>query len=310
MAHYLKSLTHRSLATFAELTRIMLPVMVVVRVGEEFGLSQTLGHLLGPVMGLVGLPPEAGVVWAVGLLTGLYGGIGAYLGLLPELGLTIAEHSVLCAMMLMAHAIPVEQTIVRRAGASFAITSLLRIGGALVYGAAVAWICDVTGALSAPLDTVWLTGGQGDPGWTSWAVATAKSFISILGVIVLLFIVLDALEALGVMRWLARMLEPLLQGIGLDPRLAPLTAIGSILGLTYGGGLIIQSTKEHRSSPRARFLALVCLSLSHSLIEDTALMLALGADIWIVLVGRIAFTLAVVATLARILDRVPKSAYG
>ena len=310
MTRYLKSLTQRSLTTFAELTRIMLPVMAVVRLGEEFGLSATLGHLLGPVMGLVGLPPEAGVVWAVALLTGLYGGISAYVALLPQLSLTAAEHSVLCAMLLMAHAIPVEQAIVRRAGASFAITSLLRIGGALVYGAAVAWICDVTGALSAPVDLAWLSPSSQDPGWLSWIVATTRSLASMLGVIVVVFIVLDVLEILGVMRWLAGMLEPLLKGIGLDPRLAPLTAIGLILGLSYGGGLIIQSTKDHRSSPRARFLALACLSLSHSLIEDTALMLALGADIWIVLVGRIVFTLAVVATLARILYRMPQSAYG
>ena len=79
-------------------------------------------------------------------------------------------------------------------------------------------------------------------------------------------------------------------------------AIGLLLGLTYGGALIIQATKDQDFTPRAKFLALSLLSLSHSLIEDTALMLALGADVWIVLVGRLVFTLALVALIAKTLQ--------
>ena len=310
MTRYLKCLTRRSFVTFAELTRIMLPVMLAVRIGEEFGLSQMLGRVLAPLMALVGLPAEAGIVWAVCLLTGIYGGIGAYLGLLPELSLNVGEHSVLCAMMLFAHALPLEQAIVRRAGASFALTSALRIGAALVYGAAVAWICDLTGALSAPLDLAWLAAAPADPGWGPWILSTARALVSMLGVILILFVALDALEALGFLRWLTALLEPALRGIGLDPRLAPMTTIGLVLGLAYGGGLIIQATRDDRFGPRSRFLALACLSLAHSLVEDTALMLAIGADIWVVLVGRLVFTLAVVAALARILDRLPARAWG
>jgi hypothetical protein len=40
------------------------------------------------------------------------------------------------------------------------------------------------------------------------------------------------------------------------------------------------------------------LSLSHSLIEDTVIMLALGADIWVVLVGRVVLTLIIMMLLA------------
>ncbi|MDJ0947660.1 MAG: nucleoside recognition domain-containing protein [Alphaproteobacteria bacterium] len=309
MTRYLTALTRRSLSTFADLVRIMLPVMIAVRVGEEFGLSQMLGLVLGPVMSLVGLPPEAGIVWATSLLVGLYGGIGAYLGLLPALDLTVGQHSVLCAMMLFAHAIPIEQAIVRRAGASFTITTLLRVGAALLYGALVAWICGLTQALSTPLELAWLTGELETPGWTSWALATARSLASVLGIIILLFVALDALDRIGATRWITRLLEPVLRAIGLDSRLAPITTIGLLLGLTYGGALVIQSTRDRRFSPRARFLALSCLSLSHALIEDTALMLALGADVWVVLVGRVAFTLAVVAVLARILDRLPEASF-
>lgn len=302
MNSYLKNLAQRSLGSFMTLVKIMLPVMVVIRIGEEFGLSEMLGVWLRPVMSLVGLPPETGIIWATGMLTGLYGGIGAYIALLPAMELTVAQGSILCAMMLFAHSIPLEQAIVRRAGASFLLTSLLRIGGALLYGAGVAWICSWSGALSEPLELDWLTAGQTDSSWTSWGIATASSLASILAIIVLLFIALDILERLGVIRRITMALEPALRGIGLDSRLAPLTTIGLLLGLTYGGALIIQATKDQDFTPRAKFLALSLLSLSHSLIEDTGLMLALGADVWIILVGRVVFALAVVALLAKVLE--------
>lgn len=300
MNSYLKNLAQRSLGSFMTLVKIMLPVMIVIRIGEEFGLSEMLGVWLGPVMSLVGLPPETGIIWATGMLTGLYGGIGAYLALLPQMELSIAQGSILCAMMLFAHSIPLEQAIVRRAGASFLLTSLLRVGGALLYGAGVAWICGTNDALSAPLQLEWLLAAEATPGWGAWALSTATSLASIFGIIVALFIALDLLEKLGVIRRITAAIEPGLRAIGLDSRLAPLTTIGLLLGLTYGGALIIQATKDHDFTPRAKFLALSLLSLSHSLIEDTGLMLALGADIWIILVGRVAFSLAVVALLAKL----------
>jgi len=305
---YLSGLARRSLTTFSVLVRIMLPVMILVRIGEEFGLSQMLGGWLGPLMGLAGLPAEAGLIWAVCLLTGLYGGVGAYLTLLPDLELTVAQHSVLCAMMLTAHAIPVEQAIVRKAGASFLLTSMLRIGVAFAYGVAAARLLAVTESLSAPLQPVWLAAGFAEPGWAAWAVATAKSLVSIFAILTLLLVLLDFLNMTGLTQRITGLLEPVLRAIGLEPRLAPVTTVGLLMGLAYGGALIIQAMKQQTFGPRARFMALACLSLLHGLIEDTALMLAIGADIRVILFGRLAFTLVFIAALARMLKRGPEVA--
>ena len=68
--------------------------MLLVRIGEQFGLSDGLAALLAPVMQLAGLPAETGIVWAVTILTGIYGGAGVYLSLLPALDLTVAQHSI------------------------------------------------------------------------------------------------------------------------------------------------------------------------------------------------------------------------
>jgi spore maturation protein SpmB len=283
----------------------MLPVMVVVQIAQEFGLVDLVGQIIAPAMALLNLPPEAGIIWATTLLTGIYGGIASLSGLAGTLDMTAGQFSALCAMMLIAHSIPVEQAIVRKAGAGFGVTSILRIGTAAVYGAAVSWACYLSGTLADPISFEWLRGssivaGGASAGYLGWIKATAFSLGLTYIIILALVLVLDAMDRLGLTRRITRALTPVLRVSGLDPDVAPVTTVGVLLGLTYGGALIIEEAARHDFSARTRFLALSWLSLSHSLIEDTLLMLALGADVWIVLVGRVAVTLAIVAALARL----------
>ncbi|WP_293720206.1 nucleoside recognition domain-containing protein [Stappia sp.] len=303
MPAYVRSLALRCLSTFFVLLKIMLPVMLLVRLGDLYGLTSALGRGLAPVMGLVDLPAEAGLIWAITILTSLYGGVGAFVSLQSEMQLTVAQVSVLSTLMLFAHSLPVEQAIVRRAGASLLATTALRLGIGFAYAAFIAWICQATGVLSQVVEPEWLPTGLSTPDWGTWLIATAQSLASMLLIIVALFILLDLLKAVRVIDWLTRALNPGLRLLGLNPDLAPLTTIGLLLGLSYGGGLIIQETTVKRYDKRDLFLALTCLCLCHSIIEDTALMLAIGADVWIILAGRMAVTVLVIAILARLLLR-------
>ena len=51
------------------LFKIMIPVIIVMKVVEEVGGIDLLSHCLSPLMSLVGLPSEMGIVWATTLLT-------------------------------------------------------------------------------------------------------------------------------------------------------------------------------------------------------------------------------------------------
>lgn len=308
MLSYLITLLRRSWRMFLAVSKVMLPIMIIVQIAQEFGVVDMIGRLIAPAMSLLHLPPEAGIIWTTTMLTGIYGGIATLSGLAGSADMTAGQLSALCAMMLFAHNIPVEQAIVRRAGASFWSTSALRIGTALVYGAAVSWACHLTGVLSEPMSFEWLRGSATVADGTSnsylaWAQATAFSLLLTFVVIAFLVLVLDVLEKLGVTRRITNAMMPLLRISGLDAKVAPVTTVGVLLGLTYGGALIIEESKKQNFSARTRFLALAWLSLSHGLIEDTLLLMALGADIWIMLVGRVLITLAIVATLAKLTDR-------
>lgn len=305
MLAYPLALLLRCWRMFVAVTKVMLPVMVLVQIGQKLGLIDRVGELIAPAMALLHLPPEAGIVWAATVFTGIYGGIASLAGLSASIELNAAQVSALGAMMLFAHAIPVEQAIVRRAGASFNTTAALRIGTAILYGAAVSWFCHLTGTLNEPMSFEWLGGSSvmstdGESGWMAWAQSTAFSLALTFAVIVVLVVLLDILDKLGITRRITTAMLPLLKLSGLDAKVAPVTTVGVLLGLTYGGALIIEESKKQNFSRRTRFLALSWMSLSHGLIEDTLLIVALGADIWVVLVGRVLITLAIVALLARL----------
>jgi hypothetical protein len=302
---YLATLLARSRRLFLALVKVMLPVMIAVRLGQEMGLVDALARAIAPAVGWLGLPPEAGMIWVTGVFVGVYGAIGALVGFAPTLEMSVAQFSALAAMVLFAHGVPVEQAIVRRAGASFWVTAGLRIGAALAYGAVVTWACARAGVLAEPVSFGWLQGGMEDGagrgGLVDWLVATAFSMVLTFGIIVALLVLLDVLERTGVTRRITALMAPVLRVSGLPPVAAPVTTVGVLLGLTYGGALIIEEAERQHFDARTRFLALSWLSLSHSLIEDTLLFLALGADIWIVLVGRVLLTMAIVAGLAVLL---------
>lgn len=305
MRAYIASRLQTSLKVFWQLIRVMLPVIVVVKIATELGLVDALGPVLAPVMALVDLPPQAGLVWVACLTVGIYGGLGA-LPLLADAGLTAGQLSTICAMMLFAHALPIEQAIVRKAGASFWFTAVLRFLAALVYGVIVAAICRTTGWLSEPADAG-LLHSMASPaaGLVDWLISSAVSLAATFVIIVALIVLLDIFERTGITRRLTEAMLPLLRFSGISRDLAPVTTVGVLLGLTYGGGLIIKEAQERDFEPKMRVLALCWISLSHSLIEDTGLMMAVGADIWVVLVGRVILTLLLMKLIAMTLSATP-----
>ena len=88
--------------------------------------------------------------------------------------------------------------------------------------------------------------------------------------------------------------------MGIGGSAATITVIGLVMGLAYGGGLILHDVQKGKVGPRDVFSAISLMSLSHALIEDTLLMYLIGATLWGTFVGRLVFSLIVVAVLSRL----------
>ena len=298
MIAYIKDLSARTARTGWEVAKVMVPVMLLVRLADLLGLTAMLGGWLAPVMGMVGLPGEAGLAWSIALLVGLYGGIGAVVALVGTVELTALQLNVLLSMILFAHGIPVEQAIVRRAGASFALTTLARVACAVVFGALLFHAGTVVDALQGPATLGLIPASRADATWWGWAGATLRTLVLMFAILFVLLLLIDVLKRVGLFDWLTRAWTPLLRRLGIAPPLAPLVTIGMLLGLTYGGGLIIEETRRGAYSARDLFAPLCALSVIHALIEDTVVVLALGADAWVIVVWRTLFAMLAIALIA------------
>ncbi len=302
----LRELFFDSLRTCGELFKIIVPISIATRFLQQWGVVDQLGVLIGPVMKLVGLPGEIGLVWATAMVTNLYAGMVVFASLAPGLELSVAQVTVLTSMMLVAHGLPVELRIAQKAGTRFRTQMLIRVGGALLLGGLLNLGYRWSGSLQQQNNALWNPPAV-DPTWLGWMQAELRNLLSIMLIIFLLMALLRLLKKIGIIDLLTRLLEPLLVLLGIGRQAAPLTIVGMTLGLSYGGGLIIREAQSGRLSKQDVFCSIALMGLCHSLIEDTLLMMVLGGHVSGVFWGRLFFTLVAVFLFSRLLRVLPQS---
>lgn len=292
-------LLHDAFASYFVLVRLMVPALVIVKALDMIGGTRLLAGLLEPVMRLVGLPAEVGIVWAAAMLTSIYTGLAVFADMSLNTPLSVAQVSVLGTMILVAHSLPVEGAVAKATGVPWAATLLIRLGGALTVGSLLhAWYSG-TGTLQEPAVMLWRPEST-DPTLLAWAIAQLRALAMVFVIILTLMALLRLLKALGVERLMHALLAPLLRVIGIGREASNVTIIGFTLGLSIGAGLLIREARTGHLSRRDIFLTMAFLGLCHSVIEDTLLILLLGADVSAILWTRLVFAIAVTALLARL----------
>ncbi|MGQ7261981.1 hypothetical protein [Vreelandella sp. V005] len=288
-----------ALRVYVTLLKILIPALLIVKGLELLGVIGWLGTVLAPLMSVVGLPEQLGVVWAAALFTNLYTAIAVFLQVAGDMHLSGEQVTVLGALMLVGHSIPVEGAVAKRAGVPWWATLVLRVGGALLFAWLLHCFYSYFGLLQAPAALVWQPSLSSAPTLSGWAVAQLETLALIFVIILALVVLLKLLKKLGMERWIHLGLLPLLKLLGIGRSAANVTVIGFTLGLSYGAGLLIRDVQNGVLSKRDSSLALCFLGLCHSVIEDTLLILMLGADIAGILWARLLFAIIVTAMIAR-----------
>jgi len=290
------------------LLKITVPISVLTEVLSRLGLVEAIAPAFGPAMHAVGLPPELGLAWLTAMLVGIWGAVPLIFTLVPVSELTTADVTVFSALVLFAHGLPLEQKIIQKAGPGMVATTMLRILGGFVYALILHHLFQATGWLSAPVAPAWVPGAV-TPDWSVYVWGLAETMLMMLVVLLLLSWSLEVLKITGILGLMMKGIEPVLRLAGIKGEAGHLTAIGLFLGISYGAGLLIREARSGVIAPRQIFLSCVFMGFAHSIIEDTLLMVSLGADIYSTLIGRVVFAIGATAALALVLASISDRAF-
>jgi len=272
------------------------------------GAVKAVAPAFAPVMNLIGLPPELGLAWLTGMLVGIWGAVPLIFTLVPASSLSVADITVFSALILFAHGLPIEQKISQKAGPGMIATTTLRIAGGLLYAFLLHHVLTATGWLSSQVNPVWLP-ISATPDWADYFLGLAQTMVWMLVILVVLSWALEILKVTGLLGLMMKALSPVLRLAGIRGEAEHLTAIGLFLGISYGAGLLIREAQSGAISPRQIFLSCVFMGFAHSVIEDTIVVMSLGADLHGVLTGRLIFAVAACAAIAALLRRLPDKAF-
>jgi len=243
------------------------------------------------------------LIFLTALLVGLWGAVPLLFSLVAVETLSTADVTVFCALILFAHGLPVEQKIIQRVGPSMVLTSLLRIVGGLIYAFILRRLFTATGWLQEQVQPAWVPLGE-TPTWGGFLISLGETMVWMCVILVALFWLLEFLKLTGILDVLMKAIVPVFHVCGIRSEAAPLATIGLFLGISYGAGFLIREARTGRVGPRQILLCCILMGFAHSMIEDTILVIALGAEPISVLIGRFLFALIATASLAALLNRI------
>jgi hypothetical protein len=300
---WLSSLTKEIFLITFNLFKLMIPIIIAVKIIEQLGGIKYIAMALEPFMELVGLPSSMGLVWATTMITNIYGGMIIFISSAANESLSVAQITILGSMMLLAHALPIEVRIAQKAGVRVLFTLVLRIGGALLLGLLLHKIYSVGDFLSQANQPLWKPPQTVDDSLVTWVIDQIKMLFQVFIIIAVLVVFLKLLKLSGIEKLFAFILKPFLRIIGLSERTTSISIVGITLGLTYGGGLLINEANKGELSKMDVFGSISLLAIGHSLIEDTLIIMLLGADLSGIFYARIMFSIILIAIIIQSVKR-------
>ncbi|MBE6291885.1 MAG: nucleoside recognition protein [Bacteroidales bacterium] len=283
----------RSLSICLWLLKVMLPISLAVRVLQYVGVIDWLAGYLSPVFSYIGLSGDSAFVFLTSIFLPLYPTIAV----MTTLTLTLREATILAVMCLVSHNLPVECSVAHKTGSRFGEIVAFRIAMSFVAAVALNWLLPQS---DAPFS--FLASGTAEV--TSWGMLLMQWLTSSLSLIVTIVLIVTALmvlqrvlEEFGWMHRIAHSLSPLMRLFGLPSGCSLLWLTGNVVGMAYGAAIMIDEVEEGRLTREEANLVNHHLGVSHSLLEDTMLFVAMGISFWWICLTRLMLAMIAVWTM-------------
>ena len=279
----------RGWSSFVWISKIVVPVSFVAALIQWSGWLSQLDFLLHPLMNLINLPAAAAWPIIVAMTVSFYGAI-AIMVVLP---FTIEQMTLIALFITIAHMLIVEGIVQHKSGLNIIKATLVRIGAAILAVLVVSQFFTDTGqsiglpdsiAVHTPFIEVLKV----------WAIDTLRLCGRVFVIIMLVMILLYCSESLGWIKYLVRFFRPLMKILGLSDQAVMMWVTGAGFGLLYGSAVIIEEAKKGALTKEELEHLHISIGVNHSVVEETALLLALGINpLWLLIPRFIIATIAV-----------------
>ena len=283
------------------LFKVILPVVVIIRFLELMGAIPYLAKFLEPLTGFIGIDGSLGLVWMAAILVNIYAGMAAFASLQAIFDYSVAETTILGLIILIAHSLPIEVAIARQSRVSAIFNLLFRFINAIIAGKILNLIF-IKYDLFSEKNISFLKAPSSTVSNIDWAILQIQNFLIIFLIIFSIITTINILKYLGIWQIIINILRAPLSYLGMSDKVANIILIGLTLGISFGGGFLIEESKKNNISKKDILLSLSFLSLCHSIIEDTILILLLGSHISGVLFFRFIYTVIIILLMRYILD--------
>ena len=286
----------RSLSICLWLFKVMLPISLAVRVLQHVGVIDWLAGYLSPIFSYIGLSGDSAIVFLTSIFLPLYPTIAV----MTTLTLTLREATRRAVMCLVSHNLPVECSVAHKTGSPFGRIVAFRIIMSFVSAIVLNWLMpqsDVPFSFLASAATEATSWGML---FTQWLSSSLVLIITIILIVTALMVLQRVLEEFGWMHRIAHILSPLMRLFGLPSGCSLLWLTGNVVGMAYGAAIMIDEVEQGRLTRSEANLVNHHLGVSHSLLEDTMLFVAMGISFWWIFLTRLILAMVAVWTIRAI----------
>lgn len=265
------------------ISKMTLLASFIVVILQWSGAIDILSSWLTPAFALVGLSAAAVLIFITGALSNIY----AAIGVMATLSVTYREALILALMLLICHNLIVETIIQRKSGASTTAMVLVRLSMAVVSAVGMNLVLPADFSGDLILAHTAITDPTLIGSLKSWSLNMLTMIPIMFGVIVGLNMVQYILRELKLIQLISKPLSPLMLVFGLKPSSSLIFVVLYTLGLAYGGSIMITERENKELTLRESKLLNTHIAVTHSIIEDTLLFVALGLPFWWMVIPRL-----------------------
>jgi hypothetical protein len=270
----------------------MIPISLAVTLLDYSGVLTVIAGWLNPVFNQIGLSGQSSLVFITAGLLNIYSAIAV----IGSLSLNMREVTILAIMCLISHNLIIETIVQKKTGSSAIRMLAIRLVMAIFAGMLLNWFLPASlenrmNHLSHSVQNLEFVEVI-----ESWTSNTLKLLLKVSVFVFSLMTIQRLLEEFGILKWLSTVFKPFMRIFGLPEKSSFLWIVANVLGLMYGAAIMFDELKEGKISKEECDLLNHHTSVSHSLLEDTLLFVAIGVPVLWILIPRLILAVPIVWT--------------